>query len=100
MAVSEIKRSWALEQIEAYVTKAGTKPSYSTRRNYLAFLSVLMRVAKKDWEWLDEDYSLPDLGMPPQRSGNKPPARGIAITTGQAQDLLAVLPAQWPAPGW
>ena len=57
-----------------------------------------MKGAKKDWEWLDEDYTLPDLEMPPLRSGNKPPARGIAITPAQAQDLLNVLPAKWQAP--
>ena len=98
MALSEIKRSWALEQVKAYRTKAGKEPSFSTCRNYLAFLSVLMKGAKKDWEWLDEDYTLPDLEMPPLRSGNKPPARGIAITPAQAQDLLNVLPAKWQAP--
>ena len=95
MALSEITRSWALAEIDAYITKAGTKPSYSTRKNYLAFLSVLIRTAQDDWEWLDTDFITPRLRLPRER---KQPSRGTAITTGQAQDLLAVLPAKWQAP--
>ena len=95
MALSEITRSWALAQIDEYRTKIGTKPSYSTRKTYLGFLSVLLRTAQDDWEWLDTDFTLPRLRLPRER---KPPMRGTAITTGQAQDLLAVLPAKWQAP--
>lgn len=88
MALTDITRAWAAEQIEGLITRKGTPASNGTRNNYVITLRSVLSTACKEWEWIDQ--------VPTFRTyGDKREASKMLIATpAQAKALLEVLPPQ------
>jgi integrase len=87
MALTEITRSWAGEQIEQLVTRKGTPATPGTRNNYIITLRSVLNTACRDWEWIEQVPALRTYGD--KRDGS----RMVIATPAQAKALLEVLPA-------
>jgi integrase len=86
MALTDISRAWAAEQIEQLITRKGTPASNGTKNNYVITLRSVLSTACKEWEWIEQ--------VPAFRTyGDKRDASKMLIATpAQAKALLEVLP--------
>ena len=86
MALTDITRSWAAEQIEQLITRKNMPASNGTKNNYVITLRSVLNTALKEWEWIEQVPALRTYGS--KRDASKM----LIATPAQAKALLEVLP--------
>lgn len=86
MALTDITRSWAAQQLDQLITRKNKPATAGTKNNYVITLRSVLNTALKEWEWIDQVPAFRTYGE--KRSASKM----LIATPAQAKALLEVLP--------
>lgn len=92
LALTEISRPWAAEQVESMITAKGRPASKGTMNNYIITLRSVLNTACKEWEWIDQVPAFRTYGSKRESS------KMLIATPAQAKALMEVLPPELRAP--
>ena len=90
MRLDQITRQFVADCLDNLVTRFGRPGSAATKNRYAALIRAILRIAEREWEWLDR--------APAIKAYAETKCRVSFFTPEQAKALLSVAPERWRYP--